>query len=341
MPKSIDSFITQISQNHSLTDPQAYECLATIFTGTIPQDRITTLLHTLHTKGESVSEIIGFARAMKDAMVKVHLPLPLLDTCGTGGTGKDRFNISTAVALLLNTIGVSIAKHGNRGSTKPNGSFDFLEALNIPFGQTPQEIQAYFNRHNACFLFARAHHPAMKYVTPSRTQLAHPTIFNILGPLCNPAQVTHQVIGTQHQATAEKLAHAIQHLGTTRTWIIVGGGGADDISPLLPSLIIKVTPDTITQESIDPKTLSLPPIPSHALTGGTATENAHVFHTLLTQQDSTHPLIQHILLNASVGLAVTQNTSITDEYHTLNHTFSTKNTPIWDQFTDKQTALQK
>ena len=286
-----------------MTEEESYRCLTHILRGKCEPDQILDILTALTNKGETVSEIVGFARAMRDHMVKVPLESPCIDLCGTGGSGKDRFNISTGVAFLLSALDIPVAKHGNRGSKAPNGSFDFLEALGIRFDLEVPQIQTIFKEMGLCFLFARTHHPAMRFVAPARKQLGCRTIFNCLGPLCNPAGVSHQLLGVSDSEIAHKLAHALQRLNTTKTMIVQGGDGLDELSLTSPSKAWDVTPDSINERMIDP-TFCETGSDNDVKVTGTAIENASLFLEILTKRQVTHPIARALALNAGAACMV-------------------------------------
>ena len=280
-----------------LTEQESYDVLIEIFQGSADIEDIKQLLVILsQDKGETVDEIVGFARAMRDHMTQVHLKKPMLDLCGTGGSGQDRFNASTAAAFVLAAGGVPVAKHGNRGSKKPNGSFDFLEALGIPFEHTADQCAALFDQTNLCFLFARQFHPAMKYVAPARQAVGHRTLFNLLGPLCNPAGATHQILGTLSNEIANKLAQALMRLGTNRTLVIVGHNGLDELSLTGKSEYYEVKSNEIKPHLFIPESNSADLLPV-----GNAIENAAQFLTVLQDKNALADLRQFIALNAAAG----------------------------------------
>ena len=288
--------------NHSLSEADAYACLEMIFSGKVRQDEIEYLLNQLSDRGETVDEIVGFSRAMRNRMIKVPLTFSrCLDLCGTGGSGKDRFNVSTATAFIVSAMGYPVAKHGNYGSRRPNGSFDFLDALKVSYDVPVDALVDQFNRTKLCFLLAKNFHPAMRFVAPSRKAVACRTIFNLLGPLCNPASVTHQVIGTTTVVIAEKLAVAVQRLGTTKTLIVVGGDGRDELSLDGENTIFEVTGTECNCE-IKRWTWQFSESIDISEYGGDATQNARLFLSLIETKNSNHPIITYILAN--VGLAL-------------------------------------
>ena len=291
--------LQDLKENLNLSESLSYYCLTEIFKGESSDADLKELLVRLADKGETVDEMVGFARAMREAMVAIELDaFPLLDVCGTGGSGKNRFNISTAVAFCLSAGGVNVAKHGNYGSAKPNGSFNFLEALKVPIHKDPVTIKAQLEMHHLTFLFAKNHHPAMRFVGPIRQQLARRTIFNILGPLCNPASATHQLLGTTSLDLGEKLAQALHRLGTEAAMICIGGDGSDELSLSGKSTVIEVRHTIKRPYQIVAQQYGL----SEATTeGGTGEENAALFVKLLQNPGEQHPILDQIALNAGYG----------------------------------------
>lgn len=296
----IDSCLKALKEKRHLSSEESKSCLQEIFTGQVNKETIKELLTLLHTNGESVSEIVGFATAMRNAMTPIALSENAIDVCGTGGYTQDRFNTSTAAAFVLASLDIPVAKHGNRGSRKSNGSFDFLEALGIEWGTA---IQARFDMTHLAFLFARNHHPAMCYVAEARRELPFRTIFNLLGPLCNPASVKRQVIGTSTQENAEKLIEALQKLGTERAMVIVGPNGLDELSTEAPSLLYELVNGSVVRGVFKPKELFRSSAPIDAI--GSAKQNAYLCQRLFSDGITDHPISKAIALNAAIGIYIT------------------------------------
>lgn len=273
--------------------------LTHIFQGKISTDEIVTLLKEIQERGETVDEIVGFAQAMRRHMVTVPLSTPTLDLCGTGGSGKDRFNTSTAASFLVASLGIPVAKHGNKGSKKSNGSFDFLESLEIEIEADPTRIGFVFEETRLAFLFARNHHPAVSKVAAARKSIEGRTIFNLLGPLCNPASVTHQVIGTTNQEIGKKIARAIQILGTTKT-IVVVNETLDELSTQSKSFLYHVSPEEINIEIFDPVSLNLNQ--TDIQQPCSSEESAALFLELIQSKDDNHPISEIMALNAGLAL---------------------------------------
>lgn len=297
---SLTPYIQKLIQQHHLTTEEAYHCLKTIFSGNADTENIKMLLAALSDFGETPDELVGFSKAMRDHAISIPLKKPALDIVGTGGSQKNRFNISTAAAFVLASQDVPIAKHGNRGSIQPNGSFDFLEALGIPFSLSVPQLQSLFDQTNMVFLFARNHHLAMKYVTKARKELSRRTIFNLIGPLSNPAAVPFQVIGVTDPILASKIAQAVLQLGTQKTIIIAGANAIDELSTAGDSILYEVTPNHIQESLFSPNKLGLNRTEAE-ISGKTSTENAVLFMNLISTQNIAHPIAELICLNAGVG----------------------------------------
>jgi anthranilate phosphoribosyltransferase len=296
----LTTYIKNLQNKNNLTEEEAFSCLENIFDGKCNIEQIKELLFLLAKKGESVSEITGFTKGMLKYAVQIHLNKDAFDNCGTGGTNKDRFNVSTSSAFILASGGVPVAKHGNRGSQKANGSFDFLESLGIKFIHSPEEIESIFAKTDLCFLFARSHHQAMKYVVEARKELKCRTIFNLIGPLCNPAKVKYQIIGTTSSPIGKKLAQALQKLGTKKSLVIVGGDGLDELSTVSESEIYEITHTKINDYFFNPKNIHIN-AEIHTISGQNAAENAKIFTDLMSKKIVNHPISELIALNAGAA----------------------------------------
>tara|TARA_R110002049_G_scaffold27321_2_gene94077 strand:- start:185045 stop:186052 length:1008 start_codon:yes stop_codon:yes gene_type:complete len=214
-----------------LTVDQTSELIDTMLSGEASDDQIGELLLALRDKGESVSELVGAAQAMRRHMTQIpHSHAVLLDTCGTGGSESGTFNISTAVAIVAAAAGVAVAKHGNRRATSLTGSADVLETLGVQIESDADAVARRLDSTGICFCFAAKLHPAMRHVVGVRRKLGVKTLFNLLGPLCNPAGATHQLLGTSTVDAQEKVAAAIVQLGTTRSFVVHASDGQDEVS---------------------------------------------------------------------------------------------------------------
>lgn len=297
---NIDAVISDVESGKDLSCDRASSVLRQIFLGRVSTDSLVSLLQALSQKGESVSEIVGFARVMRDELIPLQIDGNCIDVCGTGGSGRDRFNISTAVAFVLASLGVPVVKHGNRGSRKSNGSFDFLEALGLDLNPDLTRCQAQFSEYNLTFLFARLHHPGMKFVGDARRTVGCRTIFNILGPLCNPAGVTHQLLGTIDENVALNLAEALQILGTKRAFVVVGANGLDEFTVSGSSVYFDVSESKIERCVLDPAQYDL--LCAQSVGGGLAEKNVSLFYQFLKQPNVESPLFRQIVLNVAMGM---------------------------------------
>ncbi|MBT5856230.1 anthranilate phosphoribosyltransferase [bacterium] len=336
----LDPFLDLLRKGATLSESESTRCLTTIFTQSCSEKSIIELLDQLQQRGETVEELVGFSRAMRANWIPVPNSSHAIDICGTGGSGKIRFNVSTATAFVLASLNVPVAKHGNRGSKAPNGSFDFLEALDVPFQHTPDTLIQLLEDTHLCFIFARQHHPAVKSVAQARQTLQKRTIFNKIGPLSNPASVDYQIIGTPSLEDGRRLAKAAQTLGTTCTWVIVGANGLDELSTTGESHILKVTPGSIIEDRVSPEALGLPLRSESDIVGGTAKENAALFKTLIKTNQIDHPISELIRLNTAAALTCSGHTdSIQDGLKRAKNAIESG--AVWNFFLHYQAAAKK
>jgi anthranilate phosphoribosyltransferase len=275
-----------------------------IFAGAWTPAMMSGFLVTLRLTGNETSKVIAAAAsAMRAVMVPVaHSFDVLLDTCGTGGDGSGTLNLSTGAALIASAAGVAVAKHGNRAATSRAGSADVLEAMGIPLdvpGARQSEVLA---EARIAFLFAQAHHPAMRHVMPVRRELGVRTLFNCLGPLANPAGATHQLLGAFDDAIRPVLAHALAELGTTRSWVVRSEDGLDEMSPFAATRISEVDGGRVRELSLTPENFGLQRSPAGAIAGAEPAHNARVLEAIL--RNEPHPARDAILLNAAAALVV-------------------------------------
>jgi len=279
----IQNALAQLLDGHDLTREQSREVMDTIMSGNATPAQIGGFLVALRLKGETAAEIAGAAEAMRAHVVPV-LPKrdDLVDTAGTGGDGGKTFNISTAAALVAASAGAAVAKHGNRSVSSQSGSADVLEALGFELDLTPDRIAESIDTLGFGFMFAPTHHPAMKHAGPVRHELAARTVFNVLGPLTNPAGARAQVVGVYSAALVPVIADVLAQLDARRAFVVHGAGGIDELSPAGPNLVCEVNEGTVTRREIDPLELGVPRCDPDELRGGDAAENAarirEVFH---------------------------------------------------------------
>ncbi len=287
----------------SLTQSEARALMEHILAGQAQDGEIVELLAALNRKGETVEELVGFASAIRAAST----PLPLqnagtlVDTCGTGGDGRGTFNISTAAAFVAAGAGARVAKHGNRSVTSRAGSADVMEALGVKLELPSERLAACLETAGIVFLYAPALHTAMKHVQAARRQLKSRTIFNLLGPLTNPAGATAQVLGVYSPDVMETVAEALLRLGLERAFVVHGSDGADEITLSGPTHIAEVHGGVVRRYEIAPEDFGLARAPLSALAGGDVAENARIIRSVLEGERS--PRRDVVLLNAAAALA--------------------------------------
>jgi anthranilate phosphoribosyltransferase len=294
--------LTHIADGARLSAVRAEEAFSIIMRGEAEPAEIAALLTALRVRGETVEEIAGAVRAMRAAMVRVKAPTGAMDCCGTGGDGAHTLNISTAVALVLAGGGVIVAKHGNRAITSKSGAADVLAALGVPIDMNADAASAAMAEHRFAFLLAPNYHPAMRHVGPVRQALGFRTVFNLLGPLANPAGVTRQLIGAPTVEAARKLAGVLALLGVERAWVVSGDGGLDELSPTGPSHVFKVEGAHITEAMLSPADIGLPLHTLEAIRGDEATINAKALVALLDGRSDAYR--DTVVLNAAAAFVV-------------------------------------
>lgn len=242
-----------------LTEQQTASLIDAMLSGVAVEDEIGQLLLAMADKGESVDELVGAAKAMRRRMTRIeHSQTVLLDTCGTGGSGSGTFNISTAVAIVVAACGVPVAKHGNRAATSKSGSADVLEQLGVSIESDAAAVGRRLDETGLCFCFAPVLHPAMKHVVGVRRRLGVKTLFNLLGPLCNPAGATHQLLGTSSPQDQRMVAEAMSRLDTTRSLIVHAEDGQDEVSLASTTTILDVSDDGQTTIKLEATDFDLP-----------------------------------------------------------------------------------
>jgi anthranilate phosphoribosyltransferase len=280
----------------------------TVLRGEATPAQIGALLVALRMKGESVAEVTAAARVMRRHCVAVPLAKPpvLLDTCGTGGDLSNTFNISTAAAIVIAGCDVSVAKHGNRAATSKAGSADVLEVLGVHVELSPGSVARCIERSGIGFMFARRHHPAMRHVGPARSEIGVRTLFNFLGPLCNPAGASHQLIGVPERRLCEMLAGVLRGLGTTRAWVVWGDGGLDELSLSGPTYVAEVEGNDLRTREVTPEDFGVAR-QTVSLQIKDAAESAGIIKAVLAGERGPHR--DAVLINAAAGLYVAEAAS--------------------------------
>ncbi|MFD1034410.1 anthranilate phosphoribosyltransferase [Sphingomonas hankookensis] len=292
-----------------LSHESAAEAFAAILDGTVSDDAIATFLTDLALRGETSVEIAEAARALRHRMIPIEAPAGAIDVCGTGGDGHHTLNVSTAVSLVVAAAGVPVAKHGNRAASSKAGAADTLEALGLDMGVAGEMAQSTLADIGIAFLFAANHHPAMRRITPIRQRIGRRTIFNLMGPLANPARTTRQLIGIARPDYATVYAEAMELLGAETALIVSGEEGLDEISGAGPTIVVPV--GMTMADRIVPEDAGLPRHPISAIRGGDAAHNAAALRALLKGEKS--PYRDAVLLNAAAALLIADTaTDLTD-----------------------------
>lgn len=299
----IGDALKKIVAGQNLSADESAGVMSCIMDGQASPVQIGAFLVALRMKGETSEEISGFARSMREHSVKVPATRPVLvDTCGTGGAAKKTFNISTTSAFIVAGAGVAVAKHGNRAASSLCGSADVLEALGVNLDITPERLARIIDEVGVGFLFARALHPAMKHAAPVRSELGVRTVFNMLGPLTNPAGARRQVLGVFEAWGVELLAGALQQLGTERAMVVHGLEGLDEISTVGETMVSEVKDGGVQSYSLRPMDVGLKAGSLGDIEGGDAAHNAEVFQQVLS---GGAPAAREIAcLNAAAALYV-------------------------------------
>jgi len=295
--------LEQLLIKQNLTRDESCNVMLSIMSGEFDDAQIAGFLMALRAKGETVDEITGFAKAMREKMVTIQLDSPAIDMCGTGGDASGTFNISTAATFVVAGTGVRVAKHGNRSMTSKSGSADVLQALGISIDKSVEESTEDIENIGLGFMFAPAYHPAMKHAMGARKALATRTIFNILGPLCNPADVKAQAMGIFHPDLTEIQANVLKALGSTDVMVFHGRDGLDEISTTTTTKISQMQAgDDVTTFEFDATELGIGRVSLDELQGGEPTENAEMIRAILNGEKG--PKRDIVLLNAAAGIIV-------------------------------------
>lgn len=294
--------IAKVAAGKSLSQEEAAEAFDLVMSGAATPVQIGALLMGLRARGETVEEIAGAARAMRAKVLTVRAPEGAIDTCGTGGDGKGTFNISTCAAFVVAGAGVPVAKHGNRAISSRSGSADVLKELGVNIEASPETISRCIAECGLGFMFAPAHHAAMRHVAQVRTELGTRTILNLLGPLANPAGAKYQIVGVFGKEWVEPIAQVLALLGTVRAWVVHGSDGLDELTTTGISDVALVDAGKVSTFRISPRNAGLPDARPEDLTGGNAVENAAHIRALLGGLRG--PLRDIVLLNAAAALLV-------------------------------------
>ena len=297
------AILNQLLGHRDLSIDEARGVMDRIMSGEFADAQIAGFLVALRAKGETASEIAGFAQAMRDKMIKVPVTVDAIDMCGTGGDAKGSFNISTVASFVVAGAGVPVAKHGNRSITSSSGSADVLAALGVDINMEPEKVARAVEQVGLGFMFAPSLHPAMKHVMPARKSLGIRTVFNILGPLSNPAGARRQLLGIFDGTLTETLAKVLKKLGSKQALLVHGDDGLDELTTTTSSKMSRLFETGVVKSSIvNPRDLGLPRASLDDLKGGTPEENARMAVEIL--KGELGPKRDIVVLNAAAGLMV-------------------------------------
>jgi len=296
------SLIAKVASGASLTRDESALAFERMMSGEATPSQMGGMLMALRVRGETVDEITGAVSVMREKMLRVSAPAGAVDIVGTGGDASGSYNISTCAAFIVAGAGVPVAKHGNRALSSKSGSADVLAALGVNIELTPEQVGACVTEAGIGFMFAPAHHPAMKNVGPTRVELATRTIFNLLGPLSNPAGVKRQMVGVFSRQWVEPLAHVLKNLGSEKAWVVHGSDGLDEITTTGTTAVAALENGAIRTFEIAPEDVGFARSKPEDLLGGDAAANAEALLAVLRGAKNAYRDVA--LLNAAAGLMV-------------------------------------
>jgi anthranilate phosphoribosyltransferase len=296
--------LLKLCRREDLTRTESRQAFMHIMSGQATDAQIGGLLVGLAAKGTTVEELVGAAMVMRDKAIPIQCDGEgvIIDTCGTGGDVRSTFNISTTAALIVAAAGVRVVKHGNRSATSRSGSADVLEKLGINLELTPEQLKQCLNACGICFAFARYHHPAMKFVSNARTSLGIPTVFNLLGPLTNPARARHQLLGVFSPELTDRLASVLRELGSQRAWVVHAEDGLDELSTIGRTRVSELKDGEVRTWMLDPADLDLPYARLSDLRVDSVDQAADALRRVLAGEKG--PRRDIALLNAAAALVV-------------------------------------
>ena len=302
MTDEFKGLIAKAATGAALSREEAARGFDTMMSGEATPSQMGGLLMALRVRGETIDEITGAVTAMRQKMLRVQAPADAIDVVGTGGDASGSFNISTCAALIVAGAGVPVAKHGNRALSSRSGAADVLAALGVNIELTPEGVSRCIKQAGIGFMFAPAHHPAMKNVGPTRVELGTRTIFNLLGPLSNPAGVKRQMVGVFSRQWIEPMVQVLNNLGSERVWAVHGSDGLDEITTAGPTHVAALENGAVRTFEITPEEMGLLRVKPEALRGGEAKENAHALADVLKGKSGAFRDVA--VLNAAAALVV-------------------------------------
>ncbi len=296
----IKDMLQKLARGEDLPQKGMAKSMDMIMSGEALPSQIGAFIALLRLKGETVTEITQAVRVMRDKCAKVEVDFPVMDTCSTGGTGINHFNVSTTTAFVVAGAGVRVAKHGNRAVTGRCGSADVLEKLGVNIDLSPREAGEVLENTGICFMYAPVHHKAMKYAAGPRKELGFRTIFNIIGPLTNPADAKFQQLGVYKKGLVKKLARVLNNLGTEKALVVHGEDGLDEITLSGKTLVAEVSENRVREYYITPEDLGLKSYPLKAVKGGGPEKNSQILKEVLKGKNNAYR--EYILANAGSAL---------------------------------------
>lgn len=301
-PTDLKSFIGLTAQGRPLSRLQSEQAFGIMMSGEATPAQIGGLLMAMRVRGETIDEITGAVSVMRDKMTRINAPANAIDVCGTGGDQAGTLNISTAVAFVCAACDVPVAKHGNRAASSRSGAADVLAALGVNIDADTETIERALGDVGTTFMWAQKHHSAMRHVGPSRVELGTRTIFNIMGPLSNPAGVKRQLLGVFAEQWLEPIAQVLNNLGTEHAWVVHGGDGLDELTTTTVSHVCELKNGAVRRFEISPTDLGLRMAGAEELKGGDPAENAEALRALF--DGAVGPYRDIVLLNAGAALVV-------------------------------------
>lgn len=302
--------IETIVSGLSLSMEEAIEVMSDVMTGKATEAQFGAFVTALRLKGETTEEIAGMARVMREKSLRVEVDYPLVDTCGTGGDHSNSFNISTTAGFVVAGAGVKVAKHGNRAMSGKCGSADVLEALGVKIDLSPNSVQRCLNEVGFGFMFAQRYHPSMRFAAGPRREIGIRTVFNLLGPLTNPANAKHQVVGVSDASIGSKMLQALEKLGSLHALVVHGSDGLDEITLTGPTTVWELNERGRTKFQFSPEDLGIPTESLVAVTVASVEESLCILQGVLRGKEG--PARSLVLLNAAAALVASDRTDSLD-----------------------------
>jgi anthranilate phosphoribosyltransferase len=299
---SFKPYLAKVATGASLSREEARAAFDDLLSGEVTPAQAGGFLMALRVRGEALDEIIGAVSAMRGRMTRVNAPANAIDIVGTGGDHSGSYNISTLASIIVAGCGVPVAKHGNRAASSRSGAADVLNALGVKIGLDPAGLERCLREAGLCFMFAQAHHASMRHVAPVRVELGTRTLFNLLGPLSNPAGVSRQLLGVFSETWLEPLTEVLKELGSERVWTVHGSDGLDEITTTGPSHVVALDNGTIRRFTITPDDIGIAPARPEDLKGGDPAHNAAELRAVLDGAKTAYRDVA--LLNAAASLVV-------------------------------------